>query len=1390
MENNANLMWLRICNIWVWAFVVSGIFAQGAGIAKAIEADETDEPFSYVKENTWSETMLATRQALMNHKATKGFKPFVSEVILGEQPAQYISVDISEIDTLGLLVNNGGDRSGNDSAIWGEPKLTAKDGSKTSLNDLDPIFVNIWHGKFRRNKDLLDRLLQIGDQKLKSGIWVTAPNEIHYKLNRQYQSFESWVGVDFYAGINGSVRFKVFDKQPRLEQIWQKFKNDFPVAAKRMEQDAAAKGGHLSWFNKIKSVELEKVMIGRLLDEVGPVCKDLRREFDSLGKIKAPPDDKRWLDLYEKAVKRLNRLDNAGRRLKLINLDNLRLTIEDLTDTFPQRYSKGAEYLKHADYWKKNLPEITNALASGDETVLTKVDDILAFQREVLLGNPLIDFDRMLMVKREVKDPIDYNVPIRTWHVSMGLGRNDWCHASVPPVGYNNEIAVHKFSQPEGEMNTFYQPPGSRYVGHVDLHFDADHLLFTMPDGHDKYQIFEMNIDGSGLRQVSKGEHDDVDNFDACYLPNGKIIFASTASYQTVPCWDGMHDVSSLYIMDANGDNVRQLCYDQDHNFHPAVLNDGQIIFTRWEYSGIPHFFSRLLMIMNPDGTGQRSYYGTNSYWPNALFYAKPIPGDPSKVAAIVGGYHGVPRMGELVILDSAHGRHEADGVVGRIGDRGKAVEPIIEEQLVYHSWPKFLHPYPLSDKYFIMSCRPDENSAWGIYLVDVFDNMLLLCERSGYALLEPIPIRKTAKPPVIPELVDLEQKEGVVYLQDVYLGPGLGGVPRGTIKKLRVLSYHFAYRGTGGHIKTGIDGPWDVMRILGTVPINNDGSASFRVPANTPIAVQPLDDEGKAIQLMRSWFTVMPGESISCVGCHERMNQSPPNFRTIATLQHPVEITPWYGPARGFDFEREVQPVLDKYCVGCHDGQNRDDGRIIPDLRSLKHRPDYKGRMIDGRNMPKEILLPTLPEYRWLKGVIRFTPAYETLHPYTRRVGLESDIRLLLPGYYHTDTSKLIQMLSKGHNNIRLDDEAWDRLITWIDLNVPCHGTWNEVFEVPNNADRRRLELRKQYGGPTDDPEAIPEIARKPFESVTPEPFEETNVETPKIPGWPFDPLEARKRQDSVGLGVKYIDLGNGVILQLVPIPAGEFVMGDANGEVDEKPLTRVSIDESFWMSACEITNQQYGLFDPNHDSLYIKRHSKDQFTRGYPLNGPQQPVVRISWKEAMAYCEWLSKRTGMQFTLPTEAQWEYACRAGTNTPLHYGDLDTDFSPWENLADAMLSKFARDPRPDDTPDWILKDSRFDDGALVTTEVGLYQVNAWGLHDMHGNAAEWTRTSYKSYPYCDEDDHNNPDTKDRKVVRGGSWYDRPKEARSSFRLAYRPWQKVFNVGFRVVCNTR
>ncbi|NQT53303.1 SUMF1/EgtB/PvdO family nonheme iron enzyme, partial [bacterium] len=1082
---------------------------------------------------------------------------------------------------------------------------------------------------------------------------------------------------------------------------------------------------------------------------------------------------------YESKVRQ-----QALQRIGMFDFEALRLAIQDLTETFPKAYAKGPEYLRRLTELERRVADSSRADEENGDALAKAGAELISLRREALRANPLLGFGKLLVVKRR---PFKGGRPGDPGAIgwAMGLPRSSAGNAALPRNAYDNEIAVLSPARPDGTLTTLYRPPERRFVGDVDLHFGGERLLFSMRDERGRWQVHEVRVDGSGFRQVTRGDPADVDSYDACYLPDGGILFCGSAVFQCVPC--NGSDVAVLYRMDADGAHVRQLCFEQDHDFNPCVMPSGRVLYLRWEYSGLPHSNSRILFSMNPDGTNQAEYYGSNSYWPNGVFGARPIPDTSGKVIGIVAGHHGSYREGELVILDPQKARSEADGAAQRIPGRGKPVRPVIADDLTAKSWPKFAHPYPLSDpttgrgagKYFLVSCKVDPKTPWQIYLADVFDNLLLLHDAEGYGLFEPIPLRATPQPPALPTRVDLSRSDGVVFLMDIHRGGGLRGIPRGTVKRLRLFTYHFAYQGRGGLLGTvGLDGPWDIKQMLGTVPVELDGSAYFRVPANTPISVQPLDAEGKALQLMRSWFVAMPGERVSCVGCHERQADPALNTDAQALRREPSTIRPWPGPRRGFSYTREVQPVVDHYCIGCHDGRG-----ASPNLRGDVLAADFR---------------QTCPGHSGGVGGRAFSVGYVELSRYIRRPGIESDIHLLTPMEFHADTTQLVQLLTKGHHSVELDGESWERMLTWIDLNAPYHGTWTEAGIKLGEQPRRRRELRMRFAGVDEDPEQYVGAKARELRGtfVAPRIEEQRGTQDrPLCPDWPFDAAAARRRQAAVGLpATRTVKLGEGVQMLLVLVPPGEFIMGDEHGCPDERPLSRIRIDRPFWLGACEVSNEQYARFDPSHDSRVESKHGYQFGVHGYPVNQPRQPVVRVSWHQAMAFCRWLAQKTGEPFALPTEAQWEWACRAGSADAFSFGSVDTDYSTHANMADRKLRGFASNPyrlydplpRPTKYDDWIPRDDRFNDGHLVSAPVGSYRPNVWGLHDLHGNVAEWTRAVCRAYPYDPSDGRESHTAKGRRVARGGSWRDRSQRCRSAFRLAYQPYQGVYNVGFRVV----
>ena len=1324
---------------WIKVFLLALLLFRGA-VAPGLA---TPSGSGYVLKSNWHDSLLTSLETLAASGVGDGFAAFESETTRGGEPALQINVPLGRAKDVFLFVTGVPDTRWA-VADWADAKLIRTDGSAESLTHSSNYAV--LQGRCERDLTLKSGLyqkLRLNGHTFESGLNVQADSIIQIPADGEYIRFEATIGVDDWAGTNGSVRFSVLGaRSAGVKRLWTLLMRDFATGPDRQE---------MKWEieDRIFEFDWHPGDWAALAKRYAEACRRVPPLAGQASQLAAAVRDRLGLQhLREAFYLRSRRLDDALGRARNFEFEALQSAVVDLTRSFPGEYS--ADHLTRLADLRKALETALQAWQPAQMEAWTRITGSVAelenFQREALLANPLLNFERLLVLKR---NPL--GGARRTSWEGFGYGeylgiprQSSWNYGTMPNVDrWTNEIAVLSPIGPKGSLATLYKPAGSFLVNDLELHWDADKLLFSMLDTNRNWQIHELALHPRDQapqappRQLTPVIHADVHNYDATYLPNDEIIFLSTAPLQGVPCNAGVI-VGMMYKMGAKGEGIRQLTFEQDHDYTPSVLNNGRVLYLRWDYTDTPHVWNRVLMSMNPDGTGQMEYTGANSYWPNAMFFARAIPNHPTKIVTIVTGHH-EGRVGELFIFDPARGRHETDGVVQRIPRKGPPVLPKIEDKLTEHSWPKFLHPWPLSEKYFLVACKPAPDALWGIYLVDVFDNMTLVKEEEGVALLEPVPLRPRTRPPVIVDQVEPERKDALVYMEDIYRGAGLKGVPLGTIKALRLFTYHFGYQRLAGiDHRVGADGPWETKRVLGTVPVEADGSALFHVPAKTPISFQPLDAEGKAVALMRSWMSALPGENVSCVGCHDNQSGAPPGTSQRLALQAPPrEITSWHGPPRGFSFVREVQPVLDKYCVGCHDGRKTAE----PDLRRDQGGyVVYRGGELDGRFLQSE-KQDLLGKY----GAV-FEPSYVALRQFVRAGGLESDLHVLPPREFGADTSELIQLLAKGHHNVKLDAEAWDRLVTWIDLNAPCHGTWAETTKIPGDQCQRRLELRKLYGGVVGNGEAVPDLQA---ERTAPWPLI-PNPEPPLPPanltveGWPFGPEKAKAMQAAAGPATRTVDLGGGIKMEFMRIPAGSFIMGDTNGAPNERKLSAARVDKPFWMAKCEVSNEQFARFNPSHDSRFEHRSSWwfDEEYTGWPLNRPRQPVVRVSWEEAAAFCQWLSEKLGGDVALPTETQWEWACRAGTATPLNYGDLDTDFSPFANLGDANLRKMADEGWRPKSPDLVPKDNRFDDGALVTSEIGRYAPNAWGLHDMHGNAAEWTRSNYEA--------------SDRKVIRGGS----------------------------------
>lgn len=1285
----------------------------------------------FSKNRSWSELILDLRKEYKKHLKLSKFEPVTTPVLRIRDDAYQLSVDLTGMDYLKLVVDGTIDGNNQDYAALGNTRFVNEEGN-TIYADKIPVWKKDQdYGTLTYNKNMLGGPILIGNNPYEQGMALYADAYVIFQLDGKYNRFEAEAGVEQAGGNrNSSVVFKVVDYKTDL--LFAQLESAFQSEAKLFKN-----------YTKQSAGELFSDKGAGLIDYV---ARRVNSDKSIRNLVEGSANEKQRLaalgDMLQAsiALEKLNRINPAS-TLK---------AHQYLVDEYGEQYLSQLEPEdeEFIDSFKSAYSEIKEMLIDGDVASIEQVDLIEEVTRRIHLSNPLISDKSIVLIRQKVAGN---GRSVMANH--LGYPANNWTtSASIrfPQVGWENDIVVLKDVQ-HPEIQSIYKPDRPVLINDPDLHWDGSRMLFSSIDQNNRWALFEVNTDGTGLHKLTPDGYQDIDFFDGCYLPNGKIAMVSTAPYQGVPCVGGNSQTGSMYLLDPTTKNIRQLNFGQDNDWNPIVLNNGRIMYLRWEYTDAAHYFTRILMSMNPDGTGKKEYYGSGSYWPNSLFEARPVPGNTSMFSGIVSGHHGVARSGRLLLFDAKNGRHEADGVVQEIPYRNRKVEPIIKDKLVNGVWPQFLSAYPLDEKFYLANAKLHADALWGLYLVDVYNNMTLIYENENQALMYPMVLEQREKPPVIPERVNLKDSTSTVYIANIYEGPGLKDVPKGSVDSLRLFAYHFTYNKAGGHDALGIQTGWDVKRVLGTVAVEKDGSAIFEIPANVPISLQPLDENGRAMQLMRSWFTGMPGEVVSCVGCHEDQNTLPPVRPTIASRKQPDKISPFYGETRPFTFMNEIQPLLDRKCVSCHDGNNR--------------LPDFSNASESG--------------YRKLSG------SYRALHSYVRRPGPESDLHVLTPMDYHASTSELIQKLEEGHHNVKLTREEWDRLHTWIDLNVPYHGNFESKEYCNYDQKERRQELAIAFGGKPIDIDKELEIAAYLSSLQNREPIKpERSIKKEKVEKstqWSFGKDEARIRQHSLGEFQRTIELEDGVTLNLVKVPAGEY-HNDNND--------KISIHEAFWISEFEITNQVFKQIFPEHDSRHVAQFWKDHTTQGYPVNEPNQPVVRVSWQEVKVFCEELSEATGLKFSLPSGAQWEWACRAGSITKMWFGGAKDDFSKFENLADESLSDFAVigvDPKPmrKDDPRFeyynFIPQAPFNDGEMISSTVGKYMPNPWGLYDMHGNVSEWVLDDYKPTSA-----HEEIKTGEKKTVKGGSWRDRPQRSTAASKIGYYPWQKVENVGFRVI----
>jgi len=603
-----------------------------------------------------------------------------------------------------------------------------------------------------------------------------------------------------------------------------------------------------------------------------------------------------------------------------------------------------------------------------------------------------------------------------------------------------------------------------------------------------------------------------VADCEPAFLPDGRIVFTSTRDVHISDCWHRAG--GNIFSCDVDGGNIRRLTFDQLMTNNPQVLEDGRVVFTRWEYNDRSALFNHPLIAMNPDGTAQMEYYGNNSMFPAAIIHARGIPGS-HKAIAVIAGHHSVYK-GKLGLIDRSHGIQAGCGIEfvntklnGAFGrepadfirpEPPDPAKPYLDLKIdVFGQFgPQYSHPYAFDEEHYLCSFCPEGylppfgpfNPPLGAYYMQPDGVRELLAFDDWQGTGQVIPVLARTPPPVRASHVRPQDNHGLYIVQDVYQGPGLAGIPRGTAKTLRVVALEYrvarmGYGQNGGECETGLcqtpislnSGSWDVKHVLGEVDIEADGSCAFEVPARVPVYFQVLDAKGYTIQSMRSWSTLQNGERLSCIGCHEHkqevatngslalaLSKPPQKLKPFADKEHPLvtrlrseswlaSVDNYLGtntprtldadaPVDGFSYVQEIQPIFDRHCVSCHNAARIEESRIS--LTGEIANPDSITLIGAGQVDPKRAYTQSYVALT-TSGNPDKNPWMTWLKPRSRAV--------MLPPY-HTGAckSRIMDYFQPAHYGVQVTENEQRTFACWLDLLVPfCgsytqHNTWTDA--------------------------------------------------------------------------------------------------------------------------------------------------------------------------------------------------------------------------------------------------------------------------------------------------------------------------------------------------------
>ncbi|MDR1383125.1 MAG: NPCBM/NEW2 domain-containing protein [Planctomycetaceae bacterium] len=894
--------------------------------------------------------------------------------------------------------------------------------------------------------------ISIAGRKFERGVGHHSPGSIVIRVPQTQGRFSAWVGIDDEVGKQGHAEFLVYGDKKLL------WRSGFMVGAaeaKRCEVefaliktltlvvDTGPEGyghDHADWADAKLEIPLggevrtvksntQRLEIG-VMDELGSEFASLERQI--VAGMKS--------NVVAEALRRESTILTTDRDPVDIILRRTRALVEhfQLFENAPN-LDKELASLKQLD--QKNADVPINNLDSRKALFAKAV----ALRRTISLKNPLLDFDQILFLKRHFNPEPE----------KEGNHMCDQFFGFHGRQGGGLFVLEHPFSDKPTVRNVLENSmlENGRLKGTTldstwafvspELSFDAKKIIFSAADAKQPrhtytwdaqncYHIFEVDADGQHLTQLTDGAWNDIC---PCYMPNGRIAFISERRGGYGRCHGRPVPSYTLHSMNYDGSDIAMLSPHETNEWFPNIDHNGMIIYTRWDYVDRGFSQAHHPWVTTPDGRDSRPIHGNYpDHERNRPHFENSVRSVPhsNKYTATACCHHG-QYFGSLILIDPDVEDDDEMSPIRRITPD----QLFPESENVTHRDPvNYGQPYPLSEDFYLCVYDPFSSSAagplnnYGIYLLDSFGNRTLLYRDPDISCQSPTPIRAREIPPIMPHKVlvakplqrgekfvptdpEMLPKTAVVGVINVY--DTAREIPKGTkIKELRIVQLLPKTNPYAHDPAIGYGDQKGARMILGTVPVEKDGSALFNMPVNIPIYFQAVNEDGTAVLSMRSATYVKPGEELICQGCHEGRHHAPLHSSALplAFQRTPSKIAPAPDGAKPLNYPRLVQPIWDAHCVECHQKEKAID-------------------LSDGRG----------------KG--HFSPSYSNLRNQVFFFDNASwTTSKTIPGKFGAQASKLYRLLKDGHYNVKLSSDEWERIILWLDNNADFYGTYDDIAE------------------------------------------------------------------------------------------------------------------------------------------------------------------------------------------------------------------------------------------------------------------------------------------------------------------------------------------------------